>query len=78
MKKEPDHREQAEILLYNLKETASSKGVTHQVIADKIGWKATNVTRMLNGRYIPRLDNLIKLANAIGVKVSITVQTKKP
>lgn len=61
-----------------LRQAAKSKGITHQEIAAKTGLIQTNVARTLSGKYIPRLDLFLKLAEATGVRVSITVQTGKP
>ena len=64
-------RDRALELLDELKEAAITKGITHQEIADKIGWGRGNVSRVLRGAYIPKLDNFLKLAQAIGVDIKI-------
>lgn len=64
-------RQEALKLLERLKLAAIDQGLTHQQIADKIGWERGNVSRVLRGAYIPKLDNVIKLANGIGVKITI-------
>lgn len=68
MKCEPEYREKAVIILQELQRAATAKGITQQVIAARTGWVQTNVSRMLRGKYIPTLGNLIKLATAIGEK----------
>lgn len=68
MKNDTEYKEKARIILLDLKQAAIDKGVTQEAIAAKTGWVQTNVSRTLNGKYIPTLANLIKLASAIGVK----------
>lgn len=68
MKCETEYKDKAKIILHELKQAAIAKGVTQEAIAAKTGWVQTNVSRTLNGKYIPTLGNLIKLATAIGVK----------
>lgn len=67
--KNQTYHDQAVAHLATLKKVASESGITQQAIADKTGWTQTNVSRMLLGKYIPRYDNLLKLADAIGVKI---------
>lgn len=71
MKDQTIPRDRALELLDELKEAAITKGITHQEIADKIGWGRGNVSRVLRGAYIPKLDNFLKLAQAIGVEIKI-------
>ena len=58
-------------LLAQLKTAAKEREITHDQIAEKVGWTRSNVSRVLRGAYMPRLDNFIKLAEAIGVKIKI-------
>lgn len=57
----------AQALLLMLHEIAKAKGLSHEDIANDIGWDRANVTRILNARYLPRLDNFLLLSKAIGV-----------
>lgn len=62
-----DFKDQAAVIMRMLANIAHEKGITHQEIADKTGFERSNVTRMFAGRYYPGLNNLLKLADAIGV-----------
>ena len=59
------------LLLEQIKRIASEKGITQKDIADKTGFKTGNVSRILSGKYIPRLDNFLKLCDAIGVEFTL-------
>ena len=51
-------------LLYNI---AQAKGITQAEIAEKTGLDRANVSRIFSGRYSPSLNNVLKIADAIGV-----------
>jgi transcriptional regulator with XRE-family HTH domain len=55
--------------LQELAHIAKEKGFTQLEIAKKTGFTQNNVSRLLAGRYSPSMDNLIKLADAIGYDV---------
>lgn len=59
-----------------VRQTAIDKGITDQQIADATGFLQPNVNRMLNGKYVPRLDNFVKLCEAVGIKVVLSAGTK--
>jgi len=66
-----EHYKQIRKSLMNyLRDLAKDKGVLQETIADKTGFTSNNVSRMLSGRYPPTLDNLIRLADAIGYDVA--------
>lgn len=59
--------ESRKILLRFIAEEAKDKNITHEQIAEITGFDRSNVTRMLNGKYSPTLDNFIRLAEAVNV-----------
>jgi len=59
------------MLCHYLASVAKDKGISTYRLAEMTGFKQPNVHRMLAGRYSPSLDNLIKLANALGVYLFI-------
>lgn len=80
VKPELSSKNQKEIsLLYieKIRRAALDKGITHQAIADITGFKQANVSRLLSGKYIPRLDNFLKLCEAIGIQVTLDDQKDK-
>ena len=57
---------QARVLLCKyLHDVAREKGITHEDIACKTGFTASNVTRMLSGKFAPSLDNFMRMAEAV-------------
>jgi transcriptional regulator with XRE-family HTH domain len=69
------HRHAAQMMLTFLRNTAKDKGITHNQIAERTGFQVSNVTRMLGGKYPPNLDNFLKLAEAIGVRLELHTDT---
>ncbi|HAN19600.1 MAG: hypothetical protein A2X13_14830 [Bacteroidetes bacterium GWC2_33_15] len=65
METEEKYKEARRMLCQYLRKLAAEKGITHAEIAEKTGFSANNVSRMLMGRYPPTLDSFIKLAEAV-------------
>lgn len=65
------HKETGKRLLQELKNLSKYKSLTETVIADFTGLKQQSVNRMFSGNFMPTLDNLIKLCDAIGVDLII-------
>jgi len=53
--------------------TRLEKGITQEQIAQKIGTKKSNISRLesLNNSYSPNITTLIKYAQALGLKLDI-------
>lgn len=69
MQDEQEFDRQAEAMLYLLREIAQRRKISHQAIADRIGWKQTNVSRLFTAKYSPTLPNFLRLADALGIRV---------
>lgn len=54
------------VLCRHLKKMAAEKGITHEQIAERTGFLREHVSRMLSGKFAPKLDNFLKIAEAIG------------
>lgn len=54
-------------LVLILRKVAESKGISQQEIANRTGMLRTNVNRVFQLKYCPKLDTFILIANAIGV-----------
>lgn len=65
------YKESARMLLGFLKQIAREKGLTEIKISEKSGFIQPNVNRMFSGKYMPTLDNFIRLGEAIGVRVEL-------
>jgi len=59
------HKEASQMLMHYLRDLAKEKGITQEQIAKKTGFESSNVNRMLAGKYSPKLENVIKLAEVI-------------
>ncbi|WP_019638906.1 helix-turn-helix transcriptional regulator [Paenibacillus fonticola] len=46
-------------------------GWTQQKLADKVGLYQESIARIENGGSVPRLDTVLKLAFALGMKISL-------
>lgn len=58
-------------MLRFLKQIAKENGLSDEEIANRSGFIKPNVNRMFSGRYMPTLDNFIKLGEAIGVRLEL-------
>lgn len=59
------------VLVRLLKEIADQNGISHQQIADETGLIRSHISRMFAGRFCPRLDLFLKVANSVGVNFFI-------
>jgi transcriptional regulator with XRE-family HTH domain len=50
-----------------LREVALDKKITHEQIAEKIGVKKSNVSRVFSLKYCPSMDLFLKISMAIGI-----------
>ena len=48
-------------IVRQLKEVRTSSGITQQVLAERVGTKKSNISRLESGRYNPSLDFLVKV-----------------
>ena len=54
-----------------------SKKMTQEDLAKKVGVPRTNITRFESGRYNPSLEMMVKVATALGMKLSITLEEQQ-
>ena len=69
--KDDKFTEAGRLLLRFLHQKAKSKGITQDQMAERTGFDSSNVNRMLNYRYTPTIENFLKLAESIGVRVEL-------
>ena len=53
------------------------KGLTQAEVAERAGISRTNISRFESGKYNPTLDMLEKLATAMHLDISVTLDFKK-
>jgi DNA-binding phage protein len=68
---ENKHKRAGELLMRFLNDEAKSKGLSTYEIAERTGFDQSHVCRMLNAKYLPNLENFIKLADAIGIRLEL-------
>ena len=56
------------------KEVRKGKGMTQQELAELVGTKRSNISRLESGRYNPSLDFLIKVADGLGKQIQMKVK----
>lgn len=72
---ENKHKRAGELLMRFLNDEAKSKGLTTYEIAERTGFDQSHVWRMLNAKYLPNLENFIKLADAIGIRLELHTES---
>lgn len=60
-----------------IREARLSQHMTQQILADRVGTKKSNISRMESGRYNPSLDFMVKVAESMGKQVTITLEERK-
>ena len=50
------------------------QNLTQEELALKAGTQKSNISRLENGSFNPSLDFIVKIANSLGKKVSLTLQ----
>lgn len=73
-----NHKKAGEQLMRFLLDEAKKKGLTTHAIADKSGFDQPHVWRMLNAKYLPNLENFLKLAEAVGVRLELHSESPAP
>lgn len=57
-----------------VREIRKSSDLTQAELADIIGTKKSNISRLESGRYNPSLDFMVKVVNGLGRKISIDIE----
>ena len=68
-----DERTRREVV-YQLKMARKAEGMTQEHLAELVGTKKSNISRLESGRYNPSLDFLVKVAGGLGKEVSISLK----
>lgn len=63
----------AEKLGTNIRSLRSKKGWSQTELADKIGVHLTHINRIENGKYLPSVDTIVLLAEALETSLDILV-----
>ena len=57
-----------------LKEMRKSEGMTQERLAELVGTKKSNISRLESGRYNPSLDFLVKVAAGLGRQIQVQIK----
>ena len=57
-----------------LRSVRKAQGMTQESLAERVGTKKSNISRLESGRYNPSLDFLVKVADGLGKQIQIKVQ----
>lgn len=57
-----------------LKEVRKAQGITQACLAELVGTKKSNISRLESGRYNPSLDFLEKVADGLGKQLQVQVK----
>lgn len=57
-----------------LKEVRKAQGITQAYLAELVGTKKSNISRLESGRYNPSLDFLAKVADGLGKQLQVQVK----
>lgn len=56
-----------------LRRVRKSLGMTQELLAERVGTKKSNISRLESGRYNPSLEFLVKVADGLGKKVQVKI-----
>ena len=57
-----------------LRDVRKSQGKTQESLAELVGTKKSNISRLESGRYNPSLDFLVKVAGGLGKQIQVKVK----
>lgn len=61
-------------VVQQLKDARKSQHITQEVLAERVGTKKSNISRLESGTYNPSLDFLIKVAGSLGKQIQIKIK----
>ena len=68
---EHDHARQE--IASQLRQVRKEQGMTQERLAEKVGTRKSNISRLESGRYNPSLDFLEKVAGGLGREIEVKV-----
>lgn len=63
------------LMIEHLRQYAEFKGITHEDLARAAGMKRSSVSRLLSGRFDPRLRTFLKIAGALNLHLELAERT---
>ncbi|MCI5857127.1 MAG: helix-turn-helix transcriptional regulator [Agathobacter sp.] len=63
-----------EAVVSQLRTLRKEQGMTQEHLAEIVGTKKSNISRLESGRYNPSLDFLIKVADGLGKQITVKIR----
>lgn len=57
-----------------IRQVRKDQGMTQESLAELVGTKKSNISRLESGRYNPSLDFLVKVAGGLGKQIQVKVK----
>ena len=67
------HNHARQEIASQLRQVRKEQGMTQERLAEKVGTRKSNISRLESGRYNPSLDFLEKVAGGLGREIEVKV-----
>lgn len=68
-----EHNYARQEIAAQLRQVRKEQGMTQERLAEKVGTRKSNISRLESGRYNPSLDFLEKVAGGLGREIEVKV-----
>ena len=68
-----EHNHARQEIASQLRQVRKEQGMTQERLAEKVGTRKSNISRLESGRYNPSLDFLEKVAGGLGREIEVIV-----
>ena len=68
-----EHNHARQEIAPQLRQVRKEQGMTQERLAEKVGTRKSNISRLESGRYNPSLDFLEKVAGGLGREIEVKV-----
>ena len=68
-----EHNHARQEIASQLRQVRKEQGMTQERLAEKVGTRKSNISRLESGRYNPSLDFLEKVAGGLGSEIEVKV-----
>ena len=68
-----EHNHARQEIAAQLRRVRKAQGMTQESLAERVGTKKSNISRLESGRYNPSLDFLEKVAGGLGREIEVKV-----
>ena len=68
-----EHNPARQEIAAQLRQVRKEQGMTQERLAEKVGTRKSNISRLESGRYNPSLDFLEKVAGGLGREIEVKV-----